>query len=183
MADVATVHPEPEGGRPLIVSLEIDEAAQARFDAERTALFPAGRTVIGAHITLFHALPAATEVVVAGELADAASARAPFEVQVTELMSLGRGVAYRLHSAELLALHRQLQRSWWNQLSPQDRQGFRPHVTVQNKVSPELARRTLEQLRQGFVPFTTTARAVRLWRYDGGPWTPRQRCALGSATG
>jgi 2'-5' RNA ligase len=179
---MTTVQPVPERSRPLIVTLEVDDRAQARFDAERAALFPAGRTVIGAHITLFHALPGSAEAALTGELADAASASAPFEVEVADLMSLGRGVAYRLRSAELLALHRRLQASWWDCLTPQDRQGFRPHVTVQNKVSPELARRTFEQLRQGFVPFAMTARAVRLWRYDGGPWTPRERLALGSAT-
>lgn len=158
-------------------------SAQARFDAERATLFPAGRTVIGAHVTLFHALPAATEAAVTGELATAAAALEPFPVEVAELMSLGGGVAYRLRSAELLALHRRLQASWWDRLTPQDRQGFRPHVTVQNKVGPERARRTLEQLRERFAPFETTARAVRLWRYDGGPWTPRERFALGSPAG
>ncbi len=175
--------PVPERSRPLIVTLEVDDAAQARFDAERAALFPAGRTVIGAHVTLFHALPAVAEARVTAELAEAASTREPFQVEVAELMSLGRGVAYRLRSAELLDLHRRLQTSWWDRLTPQDRQGFRPHVTVQNKVSPERARRTLEQLREEFVPFSTTARAVRLWRYDGGPWSPRERFALGSPAG
>jgi 2'-5' RNA ligase len=180
---MAGVQPVSEHSRPLIVSLEIEDRAQARFDAERAALFPAGRTVIGAHVTLFHALPGVTEAAVTGELAAAAQACPPFQVEVAELMSLGRGVAYRLRSAELLALHRRLQADWWEQLTPQDRQGFRPHVTVQNKVSSEVARRTLEQLHKDFVPFWTTARALRLWRYDGGPWAPRERFALGSPPG
>lgn len=180
---MSAVQPVSEHSRPLIVSLEIEDRAQARFDAERAALFPAGRTVIGAHVTLFHALPASTEAAVTAELAATASAFQPFQVEIAELMSLGRGVAYRLRSAELQALHRRLQASWWDRLSPQDRQGFRPHVTVQNKVTPELARRTIEQLRNDFVPTWTTARAVRLWRYDGGPWTPLERFALGSPAG
>jgi hypothetical protein len=89
-------------------------------------------------------------------------------------------VAYRLRSAELVGLHRGLQERWWERLSPQDRQGYRPHVTVQNKVSPEVAARTLAQLDRRFVPFPITARALLLWRYDGGPWTFRQRFPLGS---
>jgi 2'-5' RNA ligase len=177
---MTTVQPVPERSRPLIVSLEVGDEAQARFDAERAALFPAGRTVIGAHVTLFHALPGPAEAAVTDGLAAAASAWPPFEVEVAELMSLGRGMAYRLRSAALLTLHRRLQAGWWDQLGPQDRQGFRPHVTVQNKVSPETARRTLEHLRAEFVPFATTARALRLWRYDGGPWTPRGRFPLGT---
>lgn len=164
-----------------MVTLEIDDEAQARFDRERAALFPPGRTQIGAHVTLFHAVPAAQEPAVLAALSVAA-AREPFRVEVLELMPLGRGVAYRLRSAELLALHRELQASWWDGLTPQDRQGFRPHVTVQNKVSPEVAGRALAQLRQDFTPCEITARALRLWRYDGGPWTYRERFAFGAAS-
>jgi 2'-5' RNA ligase len=85
-------------------------------------------------------------------------------------MSLGRGVAYRLHSPELVALHRRLQLGWWQHLTAQDRQGFRPHLTVQNKASAEVAARTLAQLEAGFEPFTVRATGLRLWRYEGGPW-------------
>jgi 2'-5' RNA ligase len=176
---MAYVPPDAGPARPLVVTLEIDEPAQARFDSERAALFPAGRTQVGAHVTLFHAVPASIEPVVLAELAAAAAAREPFPIEVRELMSLGRGVAYRLRSAELLSLHRGLQLRWWEQLSPQDRQGYRPHVTVQNKVSPEVAHRALGQLRQRFEPFSITARAVRLWRYDGarGPSASGSRSA------
>lgn len=165
-----------------MVTLEIDDEAQARFDRERAALFAPGRTRVGAHVTLFHAVPAAQEPAVLAALSAAAAAREPFAVEVFELMPLGRGVAYRLRSAELLTLHRELQSSWWDGLSPQDRQGFRPHVTVQNKVSPEVAVSTLAQLRQAFEPFEITARALRLWRYEGGPWTGLARFALGAAS-
>jgi 2'-5' RNA ligase len=171
--------PVAEPSRPLVVTLEIDDEAQARFDRERTALFPPGRTAIGAHVTLFHALPGSCEPATIADLAATAADCRPFPVEVGELMSLGRGVAYRLHSAQLISLHRQLQARWWEKLSPQDRQGYRPHVTVQNKVSPEVASRTLAQLRQHFAPFSITARALRLWRYDGGPWTGRERFPLG----
>ncbi len=170
---------DAEQSRPFVVTLEIDDQAQARFDRERAELFAPGRTQVGAHVTLFHAVPAEREPAVLAALAVAA-ARDPFAVEVFELMPLGRGVAYRLRSAELLALHRELQRSWWDGLSPQDRQGFRPHVTVQNKVSPDVARHTLARLRQGFAPFEVTARALRLWRYDGGPWAYRERFAFGA---
>jgi 2'-5' RNA ligase len=176
---MAGVQPEPGHARPLVVTVEIDDAAQARFDRERSALFPPGRTVLGAHVTLFHALPGSHEPEVIAELSRVAAAREPFSIEVVQLMSLGRGVAYQLQSAELVSLHRDLQARWWAQLSPQDRQRYRPHVTVQNKVSPEVASRTLAQLRQRFAPFTVTARALRLWRYDGGPWTHRERFPFG----
>ena len=38
-------------------------------------------------------------------------------------------------------------------LTAQDRQGFRAHVTIQNKVTPEVARSTLAALSAVFTPF------------------------------
>ena len=178
---MACVPPDSGQARPLVVTVEIDAEAQSRFDAERAALFPPGRTQVGAHVTLFHAVPASRAPAVRAELAEAAAACPPFVIEVPGLMPLGRGVAYRLDSAELRGLHRRLRLRWEQQLSPQDRQGFRPHVTVQNKVSPEVAADTLDTLRERFAPFQVTAQALRLWRYDGGPWTFLARFPLGEA--
>lgn len=160
----------PTAPPPLIVTVQLDPATQARFDRERLEHFPPGRTVIGAHVTLFHAVPAAVERAVRDDLA-ASSERPPFELAVSGLMSLGRGVAYRLQSAELAGMHRQLQLRWWELLTAQDRQGFRPHLTVQNKASAEVAARTLAQLEARFEPFNVQGTGLRLWRYEGGPWT------------
>lgn len=157
--------------RPHVVSLRLDEAAQARFDRERDALFPAGRTQVGAHLTLFHAVPGAMHDVVVRDLSGAAR-RPPLLLGVTGLLPLGRGVAYALESSELVSLHRSLQASWREHLTRQDQQPLRPHVTVQNKVTAETARLTLTRLREDFVPFEATGTALQLWRYDGGPWSP-----------
>ena len=167
--------------RPLVVTLELDAGAQQRFDQERIELFPPGRTQVGAHVTLFHALPADQMAVLVGDLAAAAD-RAPFPVRVEGLMPLGRGVAYRLSSNELGGLHCDLQTRWWETLTAQDRQGFHPHVTVQNKVQPDVARSTLRERQASFRPFGAQARGLLLWRYDGGPWTALRRFPfLGSA--
>ena len=157
--------------RPLVLTLRLDEATQGRFDRERAAHFPPGRTAVGAHVTLFHALPGSSRPDVEEELAGH-RARSPFPVTVTEPFSLGRGVAYGLDSEELRALHRTLQDRWGALLTPQDRQRLRAHVTVQNKVTPEQARATLAQLRAAHHPVEATALGLSLWRYDGGPWTP-----------
>ena len=42
---------------PFILTLTLDPQAQARFDALRARHFPADRLFVGAHVTLFHALP------------------------------------------------------------------------------------------------------------------------------
>ena len=157
--------------RPLLVTLRLDEATQARFDRERATLFPPGRTAVGAHVTLFHALPASLRPDVEAQL-ERERTRAPFPVAVTEPFPLGRGVAYGLRSPALEALHRRLQDRWRHELTPQDRQRFTPHVTVQNKVTPERARETLASLRAAYAPLDATALGLELWRYDGGPWTP-----------
>ena len=162
--------PAPDD-RPLILTLRLDEQSQDRFDRERATYFPPGRTAVGAHVTLFHALPATLRADVEAELARLAQQHPPFPVAVTEPFPLGKGVAYRLRSPRLDALHRSLQDRWQAELTPQDRQGFRAHVTVQNKVTPEVARATLAQLRAAYVPADATAQGLQLWRYDGGPWT------------
>lgn len=156
--------------QPLVLTLAIDSASQHRFDTERIAWFPPGRTVIGAHVTLFHALPGVGRDRMKADIA-AAAARPAFEVSVSEVIPLGRGVAYRLNSVDLSHLHRALQKKWWPELTAQDRQGYRPHVTVQNKVSAEVARHTRATLAAGFAPFSVRAEGLRLWRYDQGPWT------------
>ena len=47
--------------QPLIVTLALDEAAEARFDGLRQEHFPLERNHLRAHVTLFHALLAALE--------------------------------------------------------------------------------------------------------------------------
>ncbi|MGN6606268.1 MAG: 2'-5' RNA ligase family protein [Jatrophihabitans sp.] len=155
--------------QPLVITLALDDAAQDRFDAERRALFPPGRTAVGAHVTLFHAVPGEREPDVRADLAEVAGPS--FDVLVARVQSLGRGAAYVLDSDELVRRHRELQRRWAPHLTAQDSQGFRPHITVQNKVTPAEARATVARLQAGFQPFAVRAEGWSLWRYDGGPWT------------
>jgi 2'-5' RNA ligase len=162
---------------PLIVSLLLDEQTQSRFEAERTRLFPAGRLQVGAHVTLFHALPGHLRDDVSHALREAA-ARVPLPVQVHDVYSLDRGVAYRLVSHELERLHLGWQARWREHLTRQDAQPLHAHVTVQNKVTGSLARRTLDDLRQAFTPWTAQGIAFELWRYDDGPWTRLERFDL-----
>jgi hypothetical protein len=86
------------------------------------------------------------------------------------LKSLGRGVAFQLRTPELDAVRAELAEGWQTLLIPQDRTGYRAHVTVQNKVTGAVARATLQALTAGFSPLTTTAVAIAIWRYCDGPW-------------
>lgn len=166
--------------RPLVVTLQLERAAQERFDAERAALFPPGRTAVGAHVTLFHALPAHLRHDVEAELARL-SVMPPFPVEVVGVYPLGRGVAYRLAAGQAERIHCRLLDRWRPHLTRQDAQPLRPHVTVQNKVDPDVARRSLDRLRSSFTPVVIRAVGLELWRYDGGPWTLLHRWAFGAA--
>lgn len=154
---------------PLILTLALDPDSFARLDALRRARFPAHLNRIPAHVTLFHALPGEEEARVLGDLAGACAALAPVPATVGPAMSLGRGAALRVACPPVAALRGHLAGLWASWLTPQDRQGWRPHVTVQNKVAPEEARATLALL-QAEPPWGATATGLLLWRYLGGPW-------------
>jgi 2'-5' RNA ligase len=85
---------------------------------------------------------------------------------------LGRGVAIVLASPPFERLRADLARHWSASLTPQDRQPFRPHVTVQNKVSAAEAQALYTRLQAEFVPFAAKGIGLCLWRYKGGPWEP-----------
>jgi 2'-5' RNA ligase len=167
--------------RPLIVTLGLDPAAQSLFEEQRRRYFPARLNRIPAHISLFHALPGEQRSLIAERLAEHAGATASFSAEVHDLMRLGRGVAYALRAEALDRLHAALRREWLEWLTPQDRQPFRPHIVVQNKVDPKEAQALYAKLSGSFRPFEVQAVSLLLWRYEGGPWTPAGEFPLAGA--
>lgn len=157
--------PSPQPA-PLILTLMMDPASQAALDALRRAHFPADRLVVGAHLTLFHALPAVDAVALAAQ----AQAQPVFQARISGLRFLGRGVAYTVHAPALTALRATLRARWATGLGAQDRQPWQPHVTIQNKVEPATARDLFQRLSRAFVPWDITALGLALWHYRGGPW-------------
>jgi len=165
---------------PLILTLTLDAVSQAFFDEQRRRYFPPRINYLSAHLTLFHALPAAAAPAIEACLADVAAAQpAPLPLAVTDLKFMGRGVMYTLDNPDLPALHRRLQRQWQPWLSAQDGQGLRPHITVQNKVDPAVARALHTELRASFAPFEAQGTGLALWTYRGGPWEPRRLFPFG----
>ena len=160
---------------PRILTLTLDPLAQAAFDTLRRAHFPPDRLVVGAHVTLFHALPAklSTEVIEAQ-----AATTGPFAVQVDSVRFLGRGVAYALRSDRLSRLRERLAHHWRGCLTAQDRQPWRPHVTIQNKVAPGIARALHDTLAVSFSRYEVTATGFDLWIYRGGPWEAQKTFAF-----
>ncbi|MGH1590957.1 2'-5' RNA ligase family protein [Methylobacterium phyllosphaerae] len=164
---------------PLILTLAFDVPAFARFDGERRRYFPDALNHIPAHATLFHHLPGDRERGVIEAITALARTVPPPEVAVTGLRFTGRGVAYVLESEALTRFRDRLAQDFAPYLTAQDRQGWRPHVTVQNKVAPDRARALHADLSAGFAPFRFAAPATLLWRYRGGPWDAVARLPFG----
>jgi 2'-5' RNA ligase len=166
---------------PLILTLALDALAFARLDVLRCQHFPPERNLVPAHLTLFHALPGREEAAVRQTLRAVTAGSAIVTLHFPTLVSLGRGTAVVVDSPELLALRSQLARRWASWLSAQDRQGYHPHITIQNKVTPAAARQLFTTLVAGWQPFTARGEGLLLWRYLNGPWELIERFAFAGA--
>ena len=158
------------GSDPLIVTAHLDADSFEALDALRRRHFPKKLNKIPAHVSLFHKLPGEELDSVRATLAEVCRAVRPFVMAPRELRFLGRGVAIAYEAPELAQLHGRLAQAWSGWLSAQDRQSFRAHVTIQNKVEPAVARALLEELREDAEPPTCRVEGLDLWRYLGGPW-------------
>lgn len=91
------------------------------------------------------------------------------------MLNLGRGVAYKVHSPELEEIREELASRFHGLLSAQDNVGWRPHVTIQNKVEPKIARGLQRSIEGTFEPRPLAIAALSLHEYLGGPWAPLGR--------
>ena len=150
----------------------MDSDSQQFFDSARRQYFPPERNFLNAHLTLFHQLPnhVATQSYIENFIYQS------FEMRVNGLMHLGAGVAYKIESESLQFLHRELSNHFKHDLIPQDRQPYKPHVVIQNKVTPAASKKLLSELKCDFEPFTIKAVGFDLWIYLGGPWRHSFSC-------
>ena len=155
---------------PFVLTLELDGYSFGLLDELRRRYFSPERNLVPAHVTLFHQLPGDRGREIKGMLKTAADKQAWIEVEVSEVKGMEHGVAVFLRSARLNALRDSLSAEWWPWLGDRDRSGFRPHVTIQNKVDPAEARRTQRLAAAELRLRTVTGIGLHLWRYAGGPW-------------
>jgi len=153
----------------LIIAAKLGAADFAWLDALRRRHFPPERNQLPAHLTVFHALPPSVEGEVRGRLLALAS-EGPPRATIGGLMNLGGGVAFRIVSDELDRIREQIAQDLHGVLSAQDAAGWRPHVTIQNKVSPKTATALLRSLEPAFRPRPLSITGLGLHRYLGGPW-------------
>jgi 2'-5' RNA ligase len=153
---------------PLILTLSIEKEAFLFFNTLRQKHFPPSRNFIDAHLTLFHALPNEASIVTV--VKDICNLQNPFKLSVEKPVSIGKGVAYKIESNELMQIHKKFQNKWQDFLSPQDSQKLWPHITVQNKAPVQEAQELLNELKESFTPFVASATGMQLWEYLNGPW-------------
>lgn len=158
----------------LIVTAEIGPRDFGWLEGLRRAHYPPERNRVAAHLTMFQALPPSAETEVRGRLAKFARQSAP-RATVEGLMDLGGGVALRIVAPHLDRIREELAEELHGLLGAQDAGGWQPHVTVQNKVAPKVARALKASLERDFRPRPLLIGALALHRYLGGPW---ERLAL-----
>lgn len=160
---------------PLIVTALFAAEDHARLTALRRAHFPPERNWLEAHLTLFHHLPPTQAQEVKHRLTvETRGIRAP-TARIAGVISLGRGVALRIESEGLAAIRAGLADGFSGLLTPQDQAPWRPHVTIQNKVTPEAARALKMALEAEFRPQPLRIAGLASWWYRGGPWEMHSR--------
>lgn len=157
---------------PIIMTATMAAADQAWANGLRRMHYPPERNLVDAHITLFHHLPGHFEAEIVARTRALAAEFAPPTAGLSEVMSLGQGVAYRIHAPDLLVIRNMMAEAMHGMLTVQDQGQPRLHITIQNKANPAAARALLAQLKAEFVPRPLTITGLALHRYIGGPWEP-----------
>ena len=166
----------PEPAAPIIVAAEFGATDFAWLDDLRRTHFPPERNLIAAHLTLFHHLSPGLLGELGTRLRRATRGVSRPDAWIVEPMSLGRGVALRVRSEVLAVIRADLAAAFHGMLTPQDQAGWRPHVTIQNKVEPAIARRLHAALSgDPGVARPLAITGISTYHYRGGPWEPIAR--------
>ena len=124
---------------------------------------------------MFHHLPPSVADELKHRLVEETRGVPAPDAKLAGLIPLGRGVAYRIDSPGLLAIRARLVEAFAGLLTPQDAGGWRPHVTIQNKVDPRVAKLLLANLQRDFRARPVELAGLATWWYRGGPWEPLSR--------
>jgi hypothetical protein len=153
----------------LVVTADFAPDDFAWLEGLRRRHYPMERNQVPVHLTLFHALPPSALDEAKRQLALQSARPAPVAT-IAGLMDLGGGVAFRLVSDELDGIRDELADHFHGLLGARDAGGWRPHITIQNKVSNREARALQTELEREFRPARLGIAGLSLHRYVGGPW-------------
>jgi len=154
---------------PLIVTADLSPPDFAWLEELRRANYPVELNRVPVHLTMFQGLPPSAVEEVRRQLALHSAAPAP-EAIIAGLMNFGEGVAFRVVSAELEVLRDAIADHFHGLLCAPDAAGWRPHITIQNKVPVKLAKALIDRLEEGFHSRPLGIAGLSVHRYRGGPW-------------
>jgi len=126
---------------PFIVTAELPADIFAWVDGLRRAHFPPKRNVLSAHVTLFHSFAPTLREELLRVLGGFAARFAPPDAAIDGLMNLGNGTALGVRSPGMLRVREQIAEHFHGMLTAQDNHPPRLHITIQNKVTPQEARK------------------------------------------
>jgi hypothetical protein len=157
---------------PIIITADMGKTDQAWANGLRRAHFPAERNYVDAHITLFHHLPPSHLAEIKSRLAVLVQNYPAPTANLSDVMLLGKAVAFRVDSSELLSLRDELADAFRGLLIPQDQATPKLHITIQNKVEPLVAKALHAHLLESFRsrPFAISGLSAHYYR--DGPWEP-----------
>lgn len=154
---------------PLIVTADFAPTDFAWLEGLRRAHYPAEHNRVPAHLTMFQGLPPSAIEEAKHQLA-LHTAGAPPRATIAGLMIFDAGIAFRVVSDELEVIRESIADHFHGLLSAPDAAGWRPHITIQNKVPPKQAKALLAELERDFWPRPLGIAGLSVHRYRGGPW-------------
>lgn len=152
----------------MIITLKLDTASHLHFAELRKKFYPAYCNYVDAHVSLFHHVKADADVI--ESCVKTLALHHPIKLSVTGVCNFKKGVAYEIVSEELMSLHQQMQAMLAPYLISKDRKTFRPHITVQNRVTAFKASQTAAALCAQFSPYEIRAMGLSVWTFERGPW-------------
>lgn len=161
-----------------VLTLLTDPSHQKRMTSLRAKYFPPKLNKLGAHLTLFHALPESKlESTIIPTIKRVVSSRQPFGVNAAKPFRMKKGIAISVPAhqggAQAQEVHQALLSAWEGEgwLSEQDSGGMRAHYTIMNKVDDEEeVARAMEEVAGNWKGDRGTVEGLGLWRYEKGYW-------------
>ncbi len=151
---------------PFIVTAELPRDVFAWADALRRAHYPSERNKLAAHVTLFHSFAPSLREELRRTLGRFAGEFARPDARIDGLMPLGSGTALAIHSPAMLAIREAIAEHFHGALTAQDSHAPRLHITIQNKVTPAVAKALQRELSATLQPrrFAFTALGLHVYR-------------------
>ena len=161
-----------------VLTLLTDDAHQKRMTALRKKYFPPKLNKLGAHLTLFHALPESKlESTIIPTITRVAAEWQPFSVNAAKPFRMKKGFAISVPKNQggdlAQKVHGVLLGAWEGEgwLSEQDAGGMRAHYTIMNKVDDEgEVADAMEEVSGSWKGDRGTVVGLGLWRYEKGYW-------------